>query len=519
MAAANLFRIVGRLILPAFVSGVLPTSLFAQTQTPAATQPDDIIVVGVEAYDAEPLIRFALAHASRTEAEPSADAVAAAIEQIYREDGYPLVHVKVAFSQDGALVFRVDEGRLTAISIGGLRPMSEKVVRRHVERLISDRPIRRENLERSLALASDLSGIAIASQVVPNSAGEGALLAISGGESRSSGGAGIEVVPLRPGSAVRAFVVEEVYGVATGGDLLRLLGQATLDRGDDWSASGLAYYRAPVGSNGTYIEALGGNTVARRDFANVTGDSVFNGWNAALVVGHPVHRSLTHFTYLLAEYEFTDASSRFLAQRLESTTHSIRLRALTGADLADHSMYRLSLTLSGGRRPDTRAGALPDGAERFVHVRAEAGLSFPLDEDQQTSLRLEARGQFASARLPEVERIGLGHAPFMRGYAPAEVIGDRGIAATAELMRSVPTRSKFVTELAPFAFGAVGYTDVLEPRGRESSGETVASLGVGSNFTIRGGLRLSGWMAIPLLDGPQSRAGNPAFHVSLTVGW
>lgn len=519
MAAASLFRTSGRMVLPVVASGLLPTALLAQPQPAPVGPTDDIVIVGVEAYDPEPLIRFALAHAAEGDSEPTADAVAAAIEQIYREDGYPLVHVGVAFSQGGTPVFSVDEGRVIALSIIGLRPRSEQAVRRHVEGLVGDRPVRQEGLERALALASDLSGIAIASKVVPDPAGEGSVLAISGGESRSSGGAGIEVVPLRPGSAVRAFVVEEFYGLATGGDMLRLLGQATLDRGDDPSASGLAYYRMPVGSDGTYLEAVGGNTAARRDFADVTGDSVFNGWNAALVVGHPVQRSLTHFTYLLVEYEFIDASSRFLAQRLQSTTHSIRLRALAGADLADHSMFRISFTLSAGKRPETRVGALPDGAESFVHVRAEAGLSLPLDKDQQTSLRLEARGQFASVRLPEVERIGLGHAPFLRGYAPAEVIGDRGVAATAEVMRSVPTRSKFVTELAPFAFAAAGYTDVLEPRGGESSGETVASVGAGSNFTMRGGLRLSCWMAVPLLDGPQSRAGNAGFHASLTVGW
>ncbi len=519
LAAAGLFGISGRVVLPVLASGFLPTALLAQTQPAPVAKPEDIVIVGVEAYDPEPLIRFALAHAAQTDREPSADAVAAAIEQIYREDGYPLVQVETAFSQDGSPVYRVDEGWLTAISIMGLRPQSERVVRRYVEGLVGDRPVRQEALERALALASDLSGVAIASQVVPDPAGAGSVLSISGGESRSSGGAGIDVVPLRPGSAVRAFVVEEIYGVATGGDMLRLLGQATLDRGDDWSASGLAYYRAPVGSDGSYLEAVGGNTAARRDFANITGDSVFNGWNAAMVVGHPVRRSLTHFTYLLAEYEFIDASSRFLAQQLQSTTHSIRLRALTGADMSDHSMYRISVTLSGGTRPDTPVGALPDGAQSFVHVRAEAGVSLPLDDEQQTSLRLEARGQFASVRLPEVERIALGHAPFLRGYAPAEVIGDRGVAATVEVMRSVPTRSKFVSEFAPYAFAAAGYTDVVEPRGAERSGETVASVGAGSNFTLKGGLRLSGWLAIPLLDGPQSRAGNPAFHASLTVGW
>lgn len=519
MVASRFLPKLGRVALVLSASNLAATTLAAQDRPSAPTSPSQSVIVGVEAYEPEKLLRFALAHSGATDGAPTADEVARAIEQIYREDGYPLVQVTLAFSEDDSPVFRVDEGRLSSITISGLRPGSEKVVRRYTAKLVAENPVRQADLERALALSSDLSGIAIASEVRPDPSGDGAILAIGGGEGRSSGAAGVEVVPLRPGSAVRGFVVQEFYGVASGGDMVRVLGQATLDRGDDWSASGLAYYRTPIGSDGTYVEAMGGNTVARRDFANITGASVLTGWNAALVVGHPVRRSLKDFTYLLAEYEFVDARSRFLGQTLQSTTHAIRLRALTGADHADHSMYRASISFSGGKRPETPAGRRPDGAETFTHVRAEFGLSLPLDKRQLSILRLEFRGQWAAVHLPEVERIALGHAPFMRGYAPAEVVGDRGFAATAEVMRSIPTRGKLVTEMAPFAFGTVGYTEVLGRRARERGNTSIASVGVGSNFTIKGGLRLSGWTALPLRDGPQSRSGNPAFHASLTVGW
>jgi hemolysin activation/secretion protein len=477
------------------------------------------IVSGVTAYDPEQLLKFATGHAATADGTASPEAIAAAIEQIYREDGYSLAQVALAYSQENNPVFRVDEGTLGSVSIGGLRSGTEKRIRRYTEQLTATKPVKQADLERALALSSDLSGVALASQILPNPSGDGSVLTISGTENRTSGAAGVEIVPIRPGSAVRGFVVQEFYGVATGGDMIRLLGQVTLDRGDDWSTSGLAYYRAPIGSNGTYIEAMGGNTVARRDFANITGDSRLTGWNAAFVIGHPVQRSMTDFTYLLAEYEFVDARSRFLGQKLQSSAHAIRLRALKGADYSDGSLYRAAITFSGGTRPETPTGNLPDGAKTFGHVRSEIGLSVPLDKHQLTSLRVEFRGQWASTRLPEVERIALGHAPFMRGYAPAEVAGDRGYAATVEVLHNISTGGKFVTEIAPFAFGAVGYTDVLKPRVAERTQNTVASIGVGSSFTIKGGVRLSGWAAMPLRDGPQSRSGNPAFRASLTVGW
>lgn len=477
------------------------------------------VVSGVTVYDPQDLLKFAIANAASKHGTASNEEVAIAIEQIYREDGYPLAQVSLAYSQDGAAVFSVDEGSLRSVSISGLRPGPEAKILGYTNKLSEAQPLRRAHLERALALSSDLSGIALANQVLPDPSGPGSVLVISGSESKSSGAAGVEIVPIRPGSALRGFVVQEFYSIATGGDMVRLLGQATIDRGDDWSVSGLAYYRAPIGSNGTYIEALGGNTVARRDFANITGDSRLTGWNAAFVVGHPIQRDLTDFTYLLAEYEFVDARSRFLGQRLQSSAHAIRLRALKGADYSDGSLYRAAITFSGGTRPETPVGRLPDGAKTFGHVRSEIGLSVPLDKHQLTSLRVEFRGQWASSRLPEVERIALGHAPFMRGYAPAEVIGDRGYGATTEVLHSISTGGTFVTEIAPFAFAALGHTDIIKPRLSERTQNTVASVGIGSSFTLKSGLRLSGWAALPLRDGPQSRSGNPAFHASLTVGW
>lgn len=162
---------------------------------------------------------------------------------------------------------------------------------------------------------------------------------------------------------------------------------------------------------------------------------------------------------------------------------------------------------------------MPDGAKIFAHIRSEIGLAVPLDRNQLTSLRVEFRGQWASTRLPEVERITMGHAPFLRGYAPAELAGDRGYGATTELSRSISINGKLVREIVPFLFGAVGYVDIISPQPTEQTSNTVASLGIGSDVHLSGGMRLSGWAAIPVKNGPQSRSGNPAFHASLTIGW
>lgn len=508
------------------ISRVTGFTLLISTPVGAAAQTGILVdpaatatLTGVSAYDPAELVRYATARLAEQGSTPTAANLADAIEVIYREDGFPLAEVSVHYPADGAPVFRVVEGRVTDVAVLGLDPKAEARLRSYVAPVLKSDPLRQAVLERALALSSDLSGVSLASQMDHPDGSTGSRLTVSGAQSRSSGAAGIEVVPIRPGSAVRTFAVQEFYGVAAGGDLVRVLGQATLDRGRDWSASGLLYYRSPVGGNGTYIEALGGNTVARREFETVSQDSRLTGWNAVFVVGHPVERNLTDFTYLLGEYEYISATSRFLGTRLSSSVHALRLRALKGTDLPDSSLFRAAFTVSLGGRPATPAGRLDDGARTFAHIRSEIGLGVPLDAYQLTSLRVEFRGQWAGARLPEVERIALGHAPFLRGYAPAEVVGDRGWGATAQINRSVSTGSPDVPEIVPFAFASLGYVDNIAPRLGERTSSKISSLGLGSNLHIKGNVRLSGWMAIPLLSGPQSRSGNPAFHASLTVGW
>ncbi|MDX2211289.1 MAG: ShlB/FhaC/HecB family hemolysin secretion/activation protein [Sphingopyxis sp.] len=478
-------------------------------------------VVGSTQYDPEELLRFATEHVMATGAEPTPQNVAEAINLIYREDGFALAETRYRIDGNtGDVVFLVAEGVIADVRIEGFGPSTSSRIGAYVQGLFGRSPLRQADLERAIMLASDLAGVSLVSEVVPSGqTAQGSTLRIAGRETHQSGAIGIDVVPIRPGTAVRGFVVQELYGVANGGDLLRLVGQATLDRGDDWSVSGVAFYRAPVGGDGTYVEMLGGNTVARRDFANVTSDSKLTGWNAAFVVAHPVLRDAHNFGYLMAEYEFTDARSRFLGRRLNSTSHAIRLRGIYGSDFANGGILRAALSISAGARPTTSPGNLPDGAENFAHVRSEVGLALPIGRSKATSLRLEWRGQWASARLPEVERFTIGHAPFLRGYAPAEVEGDRGWSATAELNRSIDVKDKTLLNIVPLVFASIGHTDILQPRPFDQDDQTLASVGTGAEFHLSGQVKISSWVAVPLRDGPQSRAGNPAFHIGIVKGW
>ncbi|MFN3452990.1 MAG: ShlB/FhaC/HecB family hemolysin secretion/activation protein, partial [Sphingorhabdus sp.] len=472
-------------------------------------------------YDPVEILRFATEHVMATGAESTPQNIANAITLIYREDGFVAADTKYQIdTRTGDVRFVVSEGYISDLAIQGLSPSTQKRVASYAQHIVGRSPLRQRDLERALMLSSDLAGVTITSEVADNAQELGAsTLRIIGLENKQTGAAGVEVVPLRPGAAIRGFAVQEFYGVATGGDLVRVVGQATLDRGRDWSLSGVAFYRAPVSSSGTYIELLGGNTIARREFANVPTDSKLAGWNAAFVVAQPIQRDVHNFAYVMAEYEYTDARSQFLGRKLNSTTHAIRLRALRGVDLKSGGIVRAAFSVAAGIRPDTKIGNLPDGAAQFAHIRSEMGIAVPLGKSKATSLRVEWRGQWTSTRLPAVERFVLGHAPFLRGYAPAEVEGDRGWSATVEVNHSVEVADKTLFNVVPLVFASVGQTDIIRPLVTEYGDETVASAGAGIELYFAQQIRVAGWAALPLFDGPQSRAGSPAFHIGIVKGW
>lgn len=506
-------------IIAALALGTAPQLVAAQENNPV--DPPVAYVDGSTQYDPVELLEFAAAHVVANGDDPTPAKLAEAISLIYREDGYVLAETSYSFdTATGKVAFIVSEGHVANVSVQGLSASNTKRVLSYARKLTGRTPLRQRDLERALTLSADLAGISISSEISPStSSPNGSMLRISGTENTQSGAAGIEIVPLRPGAAIRGFAVQEFYGVATGGDLLRVVGQATLDRGDDWSASGVAFYRAPISDSGTYIELLGGNTVARRDFATITSDSKLTGWNAAFVVAQPVLRDVHNFAYVMAEYEYTDARSRFLGRRLNSTSHAIRLRAIRGIDFTSGGIMRAAFTVSGGKRPETRSGNLPDGSATFGHIRSEMGLAVPIGKTEATSLRVEWRGQWTSTRLPEVERFVLGHAPFLRGYAPAEAEGDRGWSATVEINHSIEIQDKTLLNVVPLAFASVGRTDIIRPRAFEYSNLSVSSVGAGLELHFSRQIRVAGWAAIPLRDGPQSRSGNPAFHIGVVKGW
>lgn len=499
----------------------MPVVLAAALQAagPSTAPSPAIGLEGVTVFDPNELAAAATARAAASRGPIDADALAAAVEILYRERGFIFAEAAVRRGGYGAQVVAVDEGAVDRLVFSGLPPKVQPSLSAIFAPAIGSGPVRQAAFERVLALASDLAGIQVQAELRPN--GRENDLVIRGTVRRQAGIAGVEILPARPGAAVRGFVSQEVYGSAITGDLLRLTGVVSREPKDSPSAALFGMYRAPVAANGTYIEAYAGNVTGRRTFDRTQATFRLRGETAGALIGFVAKRDLQNFLYLIAEAEYQRARSRVGGAETESNALSGRLHVTGGHDYARGGIVRWAVTTSAGVRPNRNVQPFTDGPRHFAHLRADLGIVRVVSADSNTTLRFDARSQLSGTTLPEVERFVLGHAPFLRGYAPAEVEGDSGLSGTLEISRSFEwARSRSITSLAPFLFASAGAARLNRPRPALGERRTrqIASIGAGADLHWDR-WQLSGWTAIPLGAGPRTKAGSPAAYFSLTRGW
>jgi hemolysin activation/secretion protein len=482
----------------------------------------EVALAGVTRYAPAELLRFAVAHEHAARGRSTVGGTVEAIELIYREDGFLLAEARASFDpRTGRLAVEVVEGQVDELAIEGLRPKVARQVERYLRPVLGRRPLREGDFERAFMLASDLTGVYVRSEFAPADPGRGTSLKISGVEDRGTGSFSVDNVPLRPDSAGRAYVVHEQRGLGVGGDMLRVFGSLTLGpESDSHALAGTVFYRAPVGSAGTYVEAFAGNAFSSRQFAQVTPNSEQLGLNAAVAVGHPVKRNLSNYVYVIGEVEYANATSRTGDDEFDSTTTAGRAYLVQGYSFPRGGLFQWSLEASAGVRPDRPAGQPEDGAKEFFHARAGVGLvsGLPFLSDR-AYLRFEAAGQWAGTRLPEVEQFGLGFQPRLRGYVPYEVEGDRGFASTLELSYIKPVAKGLFRELMPFAFAEAGGVETVDPQPGQDGSETLYSAGGGIRLQFARLFSAAAWVGVPLVSGPYSEAGDAAFYLRLSKAW
>ncbi len=358
------------------------------------------------------------------------------ITAMYRREGYFLSRA-IAPAQDisgGILKIDIVEGYISVVTVKGGAPSA---VKRRLDALKTQRPLRLASLERALALIGDLKGVSIASsQLEPDihdlashrlvvkvdmDQFEASLYA----DNRGTDNAG----------PVQTYARAAANSIFRTGDQLSI-GLFTIPDDPDELILGDVSYQMPLTDAGTYVTLSG--MVSKFDAgASLAALGVESRTKRVSIrFSHPIirRRKLSLWGNIgvdgrnimeeqLGAPQFEDRirvvhASVNYRQNYWSGITNIYARASHGVDMFDASATGVPLS-----RPDADGG----------FTKVEGQISRYQNIGKTFGLYTSASGQFSTDPLLASEEFALGGARYGRAYDYAELTGDDGVAVLVEL--------------------------------------------------------------------------------------
>ena len=501
-----------------FATVVAPIA--SANEIPAVAAEQTFEVRGVGAYNGSEILSYAAQVDVQRTGRVTASGIAAAIETIYREDGYFLASASV--SPDGRTII-VDEGLIGSISIEGVDAKTFKLIEGYFEPVIGKLAVRLSEFERAIMLVEDIQSMNASAEITYPEGSDAAHVRIVAEQLDTSSGYVTLDNPSREfGNAVTLTFSQEFVSLLTPGDLFRfeLSGTESLEDGDS-DLYGSLIYRFPVSSAGTYAEAYLGNVVGDRDASGTLSQTDLEGNTVILALAHPFVRDVHSYGYGLIELRRTSSDSDLDGSTIDFKSEVKVLSAswIHGRALDHGGAYEYAVNLAIGERTSDAIG-FDDGDKNFWHLRAGGGYQKPVTWFGENSVfSAEVWGQYSPDRLPGIEEFYLGGIDEERGYIFAESKGDSGFSVTLQAGRDFFPTANYIRRVRPFGFIDVGYIQNNDPSPVEQSDEVLSSVGIGLDAELPNGVFIQSYVAVPMASGPDTDSGDPALYLALSKSW
>lgn len=461
---------------------------------------------------------------------------AAKIEAMYAAKGYVLVRAVVPpqnLAKTGAAVrINIINGRVAGADVAGLPHRVHDVVSRHVARM-TDRPwLTRTQLERALLLAGDAAGIALRTTIEPGReagtvrlvlAGAGPALSVDAGFDNAVGGAlGGSVFTLSPVLRSALGGGETIYGIVGGAPFDGFVGRNSPRR---FAALGVV---VPIGRDGLRFSTEG--LVARTRPIVPTGVLATESRyvRTAFKLSYPLIRSRARDLTIEAGLDLVDErqiARDFGVLLYQDRLRPLRLRLRYAARLPGAS-YALSGELSQGiaglGARDARNASLAEPVSRTLAPADFTKVEVTLDAVSALAGRwtvaARAQGQASlGGPLFGSEQMAITGPRALSGYDLGGLSGDNAAFARVELRYGFDLGKTATFE--PYAFGASGVVQRLQPTAVETGVIHAASLGAGARVTVATNgrpFRIEGEIARGFSD---TLSGNWRFNIGVTVSF
>ena len=219
------------------------------------------------------------------------------------------------------------------------------------------------------------------------------------------------------------------------------------------------------------------------------------------VGGKPAGSAPILYLPVVAEYSFATAS--------ENSSFDATL----GATFGLRTIKRTNCVVTEFGQPCEQVDQFRDRSansnENFVHLNLGLNYSRSTKSDIVGVLRIN--GQFADSPLVTNEQYGVGGFSSIRGYLQSEAVGDSGVNGSIELRSPSlsPMLGKLVDDLRFYAFADGGYAHVRAALPDQTSDFSLVSVGGGVRVRLFDFFTGEVLVGVPLLDGPNSRKGDP----------
>lgn len=432
--------------------------------------------------------------------------IAAAITDKYRSDGYFLARAVTPpqTGEAGAARLRVYEGYVGAVTVTG--PAAPAV-----ERLLKDlegrKPLRLADLDRRLALASDLPGVSLRSRIEPvledparhNLIVETELRAVSGMiylDNRGSKTAGPWQIYAR--GALNSAIAP--------GDQVALSVLSVPEDPQEFTQVEAAYLMALEGGG-----RLRGSVSASRATHSANASNTWLGNESragGLRASLPLRRGRGHALWMSAGLDLRQVEQNWLALGRYKDSLSVARLSVHGDRTGKAGVSTGFAQLSAGLdafgatdAPSWRQSRL-DADGQFLKFNVQG--SHYRDLGPKAGIYLAADAQWSDESLLASEEFTVGALPYGRAYNYGELSGDRGVAGLVEL------RLGWAVKQGPLTFfQTYGFLDGAKVWNRQaaspwrSAALSSAGLGLRLRFSDRLSLRIEG--AKPLTRTPYTQ--------------
>jgi hemolysin activation/secretion protein len=345
---------------------------------------------------------------------------------------------------DGVLVLRATEYSLEAVDISGDRG-DTGLVRAYAEKLIAERPLSKHSLQRYVSLIRDIPGATPNVQLVQGGAPNTNRLTVDLQQKRMQLGFSINNTGSQLLGRYQFQADASFYGLLREGEQTRF----TYGTSPDFKR--FQYYAfsetQPVGSEGTQVQLNAGLLQTQPKGTGIDGEAAVIQFTAS----HPLIRSYDENLYVSGGIDGLNSENAVLGQSIANE----RVRTLRAAASYTKTNPRNAFGLSGtlsfgldglGARELIPQIAVPD----FFKINGQAGYNRQLWDSW--FVRLRANGQYSADRVPTSELFAVGGGDFGRTFPAAAIVGDSGLAGTAELAYRVPSLPAFFQNSEVYVF-------------------------------------------------------------------